>query len=253
MTIDLFSAFVIGLLGSGHCLGMCGGISTILTSALPQQQTSIQKHPQNLLHNNRVNNNRVKNNLLENRQRTTLVLLYHIGRIFSYGLIGAIVGYTGSIAAKNIGLPLVALRLVAAFFLILLGLYLGQWLMLLTKVEALGKKLWQLISPLSKKLIPVDSPTKALGLGVLWGWLPCGLVYSTLAWSLASGSLLSGMLIMIFFGLGTLPALLSMSLGFFSFKNLFSNAAFRKFLAISLIIYGVYSLFVATKLLFRYY
>jgi len=223
MNIDLISAFFIGILGSGHCLGMCGGITSMLTSALSSQQTS---------------------------QHYLLSLSYHIGRIISYSIIGAIVGYSGSVAAKNIGLPLAGLRVVAAIFLILLGLYLGQWLMLLSKIEKIGKKLWQYISPLSKRFIPVDSLSKALGLGLLWGWLPCGLVYSTLTWSMASGSLTQGALIMAFFGLGTLPALLSISLGIISLKSLFTQPKFRQTLAILVIIYGIYSLVIATKLLF---
>ncbi len=239
MNIDLFSAFIIGLLGSGHCLGMCGGITTMLTSALPPK--NIIKPANNLL-TTKVNNN-----------RNLLVLLYHLGRISSYGIIGGIVGFTGSIAAKNIGLPLAGLRVVAAVFLILLGLYLGQWLMLLNKVESLGQKLWKFISPLSKSLIPVDKPIKALGLGFLWGWLPCGLVYSTLTWSLASSSLLSGVTIMIAFGLGTLPALVSVSFGLFSLKDLFIQPIVRKFMAILVITYGLYSLVIATQTLFLYY
>jgi hypothetical protein len=239
MNIDLFSAFIIGLLGSGHCLGMCGGITTMLTSALPPPNTI---NPANNLLTTKTNNS-----------RNLLVLLYHLGRISSYGIIGGIVGFTGSVAAKNIGLPLAGLRVIAAIFLILLGLYLGQWLMLLNKVEALGKKLWQFISPLSKSLIPVDKPIKALSLGFLWGWLPCGLVYSTLTWSLASSSWFSGFTIMLAFGLGTLPALLTVSFGFLSVKKLFIHPVFRKTMAILVLTYGVYSLVIATRTLFLYY
>ena len=236
MTIDLFSAFIIGLLGSGHCLGMCGGITTMLTSALPQPT-------------------HIKNNLLASKNNKSLlfVFFYHIGRISSYTLIGALVGLTGSYAAKNLGMPVTALRIISAIFLIFLGLYLAQWLMVLSKVEQLGKILWRFISPLSKKLIPVNNAKQALALGMLWGWLPCGLVYSTLTWSLASNSLFYGASIMLVFGLGTLPALLSVSLGFFSLKNLLSNAYFRKTMAILVITYGVYSLVIATKPLFLYY
>jgi len=223
MTLDYFSAFIIGLIGSGHCIGMCGGITTMLTSALPQQKAS---------------------------SHLLFVMLYNTGRILSYALIGAIVGYTSSTAARNIGIPLAGLRLIAAVFLIFLGLYLGQWLMWLTRIEKLGKVLWQKISPLSKNLIPVNTPLKALGLGALWGWLPCGLVYSTLTWSMASGNALSGALIMLCFGLGTLPALVLMSLSTIRIKQFVNRPLLKKTLAFGIIFYGIYSLIVAYRLLF---
>ena len=223
MNIDLFSAFIVGLLGSGHCIGMCGGITSMLTAALPQNTE---------------------------KSKIALVLFYHAGRIFSYSFIGALVGFTGSIASKNIGLPLAGMRIIAALFLILLGLYLGQWLMWLNKIESIGKILWNKISPYSKKLIPVDSHTKAISLGFLWGWLPCGLVYSTLTWSLVTGDTLYGGAIMASFGLGTLPALLAVSLGLNHFKQLISNIYFRKTSAVFIILYGFYSLVIAYGLMF---
>jgi sulfite exporter TauE/SafE len=224
LSIDYLSAFVIGLLGSGHCIGMCGGITTMLTSAIaPQQHAS---------------------------RRFKLVSAYHIGRIFSYTLIGAIVGFSSSIAAKSMGVPLGFLRIVAAVFLILLGLYLGQWLMWLTKVESFGKFLWRYLSPLSKRFIPINNPKQAIALGAVWGWLPCGLVYSTLTWSLASGNAMSGALIMASFGLGTLPALLSISLGSFGIKSLLTNMKFKKIMALVIIMYGIYSLTIAYQQLF---
>jgi sulfite exporter TauE/SafE len=224
LSIDYLSAFIIGLLGSGHCIGMCGGITTMLTAALsPQCKTNKQ---------------------------LKLVSAYHFGRISTYSLIGAIVGYTSSIAAKNIGVPLGFMRMFAAIFLILLGLYLGQWFMLLSKVETFGKMLWRYLSPLSKKLIPVNNAKQAVALGAVWGWLPCGLVYSTLTWSLASGNAVSGALIMASFGLGTLPALLSISLGSFGIKSLLSNTKFKKAMAFLIIIYGIYSLVIAYQQLF---
>lgn len=218
MNLDLLSAFVIGLLGAGHCIAMCGGVSGMLLSALPNQT---------------------------NQQKWPLILSYNLGRIASYSLIGAIVGFSGSIAAKGIGVPLTALRLISGIFLILLGLYLGQWLLLLAKVEQAGKLLWRYISPLAKHCLPVDSVRKALFLGTVWGWLPCGLVYSTLTWSLASGDAMQGALIMAAFGLGTLPALVSLSIGVFSLKNLLQSQFFRKIMALSLIVYGIYTLVIA--------
>ncbi|REL29686.1 sulfite exporter TauE/SafE family protein [Thalassotalea euphylliae] len=223
MNIDLFSAFIIGLLGAGHCIAMCGGVSGMLLSAIPAGQ---------------------------NQQKFSLIVGYNLGRILSYSLIGGIVGFTGSITAKNLGVPLTGLRLLSGVFLILLGLYLGQWFMLLAKVEQAGKKLWQFISPLAKHFLPVNNKRKAFGLGAVWGWLPCGLVYSTLTWALASGSFSQGALIMAAFGAGTLPALLTLSFGVFSVKKMLQNRTFRNVLATGLICYGLYTLFIAYRLMF---
>lgn len=240
MSLDFFSAFIIGLLGSGHCIAMCGGITTMLTSAISTNKyDSNQQIP--------VNNNSENN---KQASKFTLVFCYNFGRIASYSFIGAIVGFTGSIAAKNIGLPLASLRMISAVFVIFLGLYLGQWLMWLNKIEALGKRLWQLISPLASKAIPVNTPLKALSLGAIWGWLPCGLVYSTLTWALASSNIIDGASIMFFFGLGTLPALLTLSVGFSSIKNILVNPVLRKIMALILISFGIYSFIVAYQQMF---
>jgi len=240
MNLDLFSAFIIGLLGSGHCIAMCGGITTMLTSALP---------PSNKYQEQQISVNN-QNIVIRENNKKTLVFCYNLGRIASYTFIGAIVGLTGSIAAKNIGMPLAGLRMFSAIFIILLGLYIGQWLMWLNRIETIGKYLWQYISPFSSKVIPVNSPIKALTLGAVWGWLPCGLVYSTLTWSLASGSILSGAGIMLFFGLGTLPALLTLSLGFSSIKNNLVKPTTRKTMALVLISFGIYSFIVAYQQMF---
>ena len=221
MELDFFSAFIIGLLGGGHCIAMCGGITTMLTSALPHHQ---------------------KNHL-------PYVITYNIGRIISYTFIGAIAGFSGSLAIKSLGFPVILLKMIAGLFLILLGLYIGQWLMWLTKVEIIGKQIWKLVSPFSKKLIPINSLKKSFFLGVLWGWLPCGLVYSTLTWSLASGSALKGGVIMMFFGLGTLPALLAMSLGFQHIKLIIQRTILKKAMALLLIVYGFYTLMIAYQLM----
>mgnify|MGYP005988641751 CR=1 FL=1 len=243
MTLDILSAFAIGLLGSGHCLAMCGGITTMLTSAIDK--------PQPLNQQGDISVRQVPNTYASPlAKRSDLILFYHLGRIGSYCLIGAIVGFTGSIAAKNLGLPIAGLRLISAVFVILLGLYIGQWLLWLNRVESLGKGLWRYLSPLAKHVIPVDNGKKALGLGALWGWLPCGLVYSTLTWALASGNSLTGAAIMLFFGLGTLPALIALSFSIGSIKKLLVNTIFKKIMAISLICYGIYSFIVAYQLMF---
>ena len=238
MTLDYLSAFVIGLLGSGHCIVMCGGISTLLTSAIKVNQ----QHKD--LTNNTLTNNTLTNNTLTNN-RYIIVLAYHIGRILSYSVIGAVVAFTSSIAVKNIGISIVFLKTITGFFLILLGLYIAKWLMWLNYIELLGKHIWRYLSPKTKRFIPIQNSQSAFFLGCLWGWLPCGLVYSTLTWALASANIIDGFFIMLFFGLGTLPALLSLSLGVFNIKALLSQKLFRNVTAILIILYGIYTIVIA--------
>ncbi len=223
--MNFFAGLVVGLLGAGHCIAMCGGISSMLTAALPNDQGISTK-------------------------KFFYTLYYNIGRIISYSLIGFIAGFTGSLAAKNLGVPLNIMRFISGIFLILLGLYIGRWYSGLVQVEKVGQILWKFLSPLNKKFLPVDSLAKAFGLGALWGWLPCGLVYSTLTWSVASADPWQGALIMMGFGIGTLPALLSVSVGFLSFRQLISHTLFRQVMAITLIIYGIITLKIASGIMF---
>jgi len=189
MPIDVgyLSAFLVGLLGGVHCVGMCGGIVTALSLGLPGQPA-----PRNL----------------------PLVLAYNLGRIGSYSIAGALFGGIGALAVHSSGLrsAQTALLVLAALFMIALGLYLGGWWRGLSRVEQLGGRLWKLIEPWGRRLIPVRTPGRALLLGGLWGWLPCGLVYSVLVWSISTGDPIKGALLMLSFGLGTLPNLLAMGL-----------------------------------------
>ncbi|TLU66335.1 sulfite exporter TauE/SafE family protein [Thalassotalea litorea] len=221
MEMDVISAFIVGLAGAGHCIAMCGGITSMLTQSIGRD-----KPP------------------------ATLIISYNLGRIFSYTIAGVIAGFTGSLAAKSIGLPIAVLQLIAAVFLILLGLYVGQWLFLLHRVEAMGKHLWRHIQPFSKRFLPVMSSAQALALGAIWGWLPCGLVYSTLTWSMASGDALQGGAIMLAFGLGTLPALFTLSVSFSWLTDQLRKHWVKKASGGFLLIYGIYSLNIALKNLF---
>lgn len=219
--LDFLSAFLIGIAGAGHCVAMCGGITTMLTSNISNKQGSIWG----------------------------CVMSYNAGRILSYSIAGAIAGFSGSLAAQSVGVPVGWLRLVAAIFVILLGLYIGQWSFILTKVENIGKVLWTKIQPFSKRFIPVKNKSQAFGLGMVWGWLPCGLIYSTLTWSIASADMFKGAAIMFSFGLGTLPALLALSSSLSFVTNHIKKKSFRKITSFLLISYGFYSLFIALKLI----
>lgn len=208
--INLVSAFLIGLAGSVHCVGMCGGIVSAFSFILPKNQSPMP-----------------------------YMLMYNCGRIISYVVAGAITGLVGSILTVQLNTPIHILTTLSSVLLILMGLYIGGWWQLLTVLEKAGGLIWKRISPYSKKFLPFTTPMQALPYGFIWGWLPCGLVYSTLTWSLAAGTAFGGAAIMLAFGLGTLPALLSIGASAHSIKPLLTHKYFRKIVAILLIAYGL--------------
>jgi hypothetical protein len=180
--IDLIGAFIVGLLGGVHCAGMCGGIVGALSFGGGEQR------------------------------RWPILLSYNAGRIASYTVAGAIMGALGFFFSGLLPVQMAQqlLLTVAAVFLILMGLYLAGWSRLLSRVERAGGVIWRRIEPLGRRFLPVRSVGQGLVLGALWGWLPCGLVYSALVWTVSSGGALQGAALMLAFGLGTLPNLLLM-------------------------------------------
>jgi sulfite exporter TauE/SafE len=87
--------------------------------------------------------------------------------------------------------------------MIALGLYIGGWWFGLRQIEKVGGIIWQKIEPISRRFIPINSLFQAFILGALWGWLPCGLVYTILIWSISTSNAIEGGLLMLSFGLGT--------------------------------------------------
>jgi hypothetical protein len=214
--LTLATAFMLGFLGSSHCLGMCGGISAALGLSGQQQAVST--------------------NIIR-------LLAYNGGRITTYALIGAIAGYLGS---KIAVVPAVSLTLrgIAGLLLIAMGLYVAGWWFGLTKIEAVGAKLWQRVQPLSRHLLPVTSSFKALKLGLLWGLLPCGLVYSTLGWALAAADWRLSALLMAAFGLGTLPAMFATGLASQRVLALLRQRGARMVAGLLIIIMGIITLWI---------
>lgn len=184
---QLLAAFVVGLLGGVHCVGMCGGIVGALVFGLPEERRR------------------------ELGSLMPFLLAYNGGRLVSYTVAGALLGGVGWLAAN---LTLVyraqqALAVVAGLFMVALGCYLAGWWMGLRRLERAGGYVWRRMEPIGRRLLPVANAPHAFLLGLLWGWLPCGLVYSVLVWSISAGSAVSGGLLMLSFGLGTLPTLLA--------------------------------------------
>lgn len=209
----LSSALILGLLGGGHCLGMCGGLMGALTLAIPKEQR---------------------------QRRFRLLLAYNLGRICSYALAGLLLGLAGWAVASS---PLaLGMRVVAGLLLISMGLYLAGWWSGLTRIEGVGRGLWRHIQPVANRLLPVSSWPRALLLGALWGWLPCGLVYSTLLWAASQGDAVDSALLMLAFGLGTWPVLLATGLAAERTSALLRKRGVRVAGGVLVILFGLWTL-----------
>ena len=186
--VAMSAALVAGLIGSAHCFGMCGGIAGAMGMAAAQ---------------NGVRGGRLGLH----------ATLYNVGRITSYVVAGVIVGLLGSALGGMIDLPSWSLWLrgITGLVLVLLGLQIAFGWRLLTFLERGGARLWRRLSPLAGRLLGKRGAINALGLGMLWGWLPCGLSYSMLLIAATTGTAVGGGAIMLAFGLGTLPSMIGAS------------------------------------------
>jgi len=139
---------------------------------------------------------------------TLYVVLFNTGRVASYVAAGALLGTIGQSFYASINWPMAhwILQSAAALLLAGIGLYLAGWFPRFAVIEQIGAPVWKWLEPIGRKLLPVQSPQNALLYGMIWGWLPCGLVYTTLLLALAAPSPEQGALFMLAFGLGTLPA-----------------------------------------------
>ena len=215
LELSLASAFLVGLLGGGHCAGMCGGIVGAVSLSLPGS-----------------------------RPRIGFLLAYNLGRIASYGAAGLL---AGAIGASSFFLDHVlpverVLYALASVMLILLGLYLaGIWRGVVV-LETVGGKLWRHVQPWSKRFLPVRTLPQALALGSIWGWLPCGLVYSVVVAALATGSPWRGATLMLAFGLGTLPALLAMGMAAVRLRAVLQHVWVRRLSGLAVIGFGLLGL-----------
>ncbi|GAB3018099.1 sulfite exporter TauE/SafE family protein [Bowmanella dokdonensis] len=209
-SLSLGAAFLIGLAGSVHCVAMCGGIVGALSFSIPRQRAALP-----------------------------YMVSYHAGRLLSYSLAGALTGGLGAMFSHRVEQGIVWLNLLSGLFLLLLALYIGNWWRGLAWLEKLGAIVWKPLVPVSKHLLPFRHPLAALPYGIIWGWLPCGLVYSTLSWSLAAGSWHQGAGIMLLFGLGTLPALLSLGSFSHQLQSLLRHPATKRWIALLLAITGL--------------
>lgn len=198
--ITFFTLFLLGFFGGTHCVGMCGGLSSAFALQLPP-------------HLNRLG----------------LIVLLNLGRISSYVLIGLIVGLVGQIGISLDDTRWLqnGLYVAANVLLLLLGLYLTGLSTAATQIERIGRPIWKRLNPILNRLLPIKSVPACFGVGMLWGWLPCGLVYSASLYALGSGNAVQGGLYMLAFALGTLPNLLAMGIFAAQLKTLLQRRAIR--------------------------
>jgi sulfite exporter TauE/SafE len=186
------TAFLLGLFSTVHCIAMCGSVIGALTLSLPSEVRESQT------------------------KMIPYVFNYNLGRLLSYGIAGAIVALVISPVAFFDGHTL--LRYLSVVIMIGMGLYLAGWFPKFAYMERMGAPIWRWLQPIGQKLLPVRKLSQAFFLGIVWGWLPCGLVYAALAVAATTGDPVHGSLTMLAFGAGTLPAVMGAGLfaGFLS-------------------------------------
>ncbi len=212
--------FLVGLLGGTHCVGMCGGIVGALSMGAPA--------------------------------RWSMHLAYNTGRIASYAAAGALAGALGAVSLTLEGQAPVrlVLYLLANLMLVALGLYLLGVTRVLAFTERAGQHLWRYIQPLTRRFLPAQTVQQALPLGILWGWLPCGLVYSALTTALSAGSPGRGALLMLAFGIGTLPNLLLAGMLLARLNEFVRRPLVRNASGLLVLGFGIYGLLGVMRLLY---
>lgn len=167
-----------GISGAGHCVAMCGSLTMAVGFAIPKSKS---------------------------------FLLYNVvissGRICGYVTVGLLVNLLGQSMVRLSGGLIFHLSLMSSLLMFGVALHIlkiNHWVL---QTERLGKSIDRFLQPLKKRLLPVDSVGKAFSYGALWGFLPCGLVYTALTFALISPSSFEAGLVMLCFGLGTLPTL----------------------------------------------
>jgi sulfite exporter TauE/SafE len=208
MIEGFIAAIFMGLAGSGHCIGMCGGIA----AALGHQQSS-----------------------------TLRITLFNVSRVASYAIIAGLLGGGIGAIGGDLKTMMPALRLVAGVLLVAMGLYLLDWWRGIQLLERGGAILWRGLQPISRRLMGQRSISSTIALGLLWGFLPCGLVYTALSWAVAYSGDSNAAWLMLGFGIGTLPSMLAASFAGAWLQKLFRQRSTKLLVALSMILFGLWT------------
>jgi len=185
--LTLGAALLLGFAASGHCIAMCGGISAALGLATGKRA--------------------------DGRSRATLVVAYQVGRTLSYAIAGALVGGALGFIVDWLDYDAVreSLRAMSALALVVAALV--AFGALRDPGSRIGRLVWPKLAPLGKRLLPVTSPARALGFGMVWGWMPCGFAYTVIVIAALEHDALRAAATMLAFGVGTAPAMIAVALG----------------------------------------
>lgn len=217
--MTLLAALIAGLFSSAHCFGMCGGIAAALGSGNPAARHSPARG-------------------------LGYQLLFNSGRVLSYTIAGTLAGSASFLLSSMIDIPAwtVFLRIATGLIMVAIGLQLAINWRGLRHIETIGGKLWRRISPLVSRMLPIRSPGAALGVGMLWGWLPCGLVYTMLLAAAVSASAFTGGALMLAFGIGTMPAMIGLGISAGSLGRLLGKRTMRRTAGVLLLAFGAWTI-----------
>lgn len=183
--VEAGAAFALALLGAVHCVGMCGGFVGAIQFNRPPGISAAQ-----------------------------MSAGYHAGRLTSYAAGGALLGVIGgSLYASEVRPIQVALLGFGSVALLAIGISMFGRSKLLKRLEPMGLAVWRVMAPIARHVVPPRRPLHAWIAGIAWGWIPCGMVYAALPLALTAGGPINGALVMLAFGIGTLPGLLAVDVG----------------------------------------
>ena len=220
LSSPIFIAFFIGLFSSLHCVTMCGSIIGTLSYSLKPE---IRQDKSKMI---------------------SFIFSYNLGRILSYMLAGFIIGSLESLLTLPLGEQHghKFLQVVSAFIITGAGFYIAGWFPSFAYIEKTGSYFWKTIEPYGRKLIPVSSLQQAILFGMVWGWIPCGLVYTAVALAATSGDITISTLTMLSFGLGTLPAVMGSGIVSSFITRLTSLQKTKQVVGMLLVLVAIYSL-----------
>ncbi|HIH2763259.1 MAG TPA: sulfite exporter TauE/SafE family protein [Candidatus Azoamicus sp.] len=213
---SILTSLLIGLIGNFHCLGMCSGIITILSISI-----------------------------LDKKKIYIYQIYYNMGRLTGYIIINICVFILGFIFIKLFKINnLNFLKFISGLTLLMISFYLLNISNLIKNIEVFGLNIWINLSKYIKPLFPVKNFYQAIFLGVIWSHLPCGLVYSTIVWSTSSGSLSKSIILIFFFGLGTLPSMLSIGIFSVKMKSIYNHKIIRLIVGIFFLLFSLYNMYI---------